>query len=196
MAAEIEVKFLNIDHDEIRATLAAAGATLAQPMRLMRRQLFDFPDGRLHAARSRLRVRDEGNKTTLTSKTGSDGNYAEEYETTVSSYESTVEILEAIGLQAYTTQQTKRETWHLDDAEVVLDVWPWLAPYIEIEGPTEDSIKTAAAKLGLDWEYGVFGSADTAYRAQYPRMTASDTVGTVADLSFDGPIPQWFSDRL
>ena len=197
MAVEIEVKFLNVDHDEIRQKLAAIGATLKIPMRLMRRQLFDFPDGRLQTAnRGRLRVRDEGSKITLTYKSGSDKEYSQEQETIVGSYESTVEILEAIGLQAFTTQQTKREAWQLGDVEIVLDIWPWLNPYIEIEGSTETSIEQVAAKLGLEWEDGVFGSADTAYRAQYPKMTTHDSIGAIANLTFDGPMPKWLSERL
>ena len=196
MASEIEAKFLNLNHDEIRAKLQAAGATLVEPMRLMRRQLFDYPDGRLHAANhGRLRIRDEGSSVTMTYKSRGDGKFAQEFETTVGSYAATAQILEAIGLLPYTTQESKRETWQLDDVEVVLDVWPWLDPYIEIEGPAEAAIQAGAAKLDLDWSAAVFGSADPAYRLQYPRMTAEDTVGHVSELSFDGPMPQWFIDR-
>ena len=196
MAVEIEAKFLNIDHDVMRATLAAAGAILVQPMHLMHRQMFDYTDGRLQANHSRLRVRDENGKITLTFKKGRDNDYADESETTVGSYEIAAEILEAIGLHVYSSQQTKREIWHLDDVEVMLDVWPWLDPYIEIEGPTEDGIKAAAQKLGLDWLAAGFGSVDTAYRAQYPRMMSNESIGAIADLSFDGLMPQWFSDRI
>ena len=80
MATEIEAKFLDIDHDEIRAKLAAAGAQLEVPMRLMRRQLFDYPDGRLqHANHGRLRIRDEGSQVTLTYKARGNGKYAQEF---------------------------------------------------------------------------------------------------------------------
>lgn len=196
MAAEIEAKFLNVDHDEIRAKLQVAGGILEAPMRLMRRQLFDYPDGRLRQANhGRVRIRDEGSKITLTYKARGDGKYAQEFETTVGSYAATAEILESIGLKPYSTQQSKRETWQLDDVEVVLDVWPWLNPYIEIEGRSEAAIQAGASKLGLNWAAAAFGSADTAYRAQYPGMTADDTVGHVINLSFDGPMPQWFIDR-
>ena len=197
MATEIEAKFLNIDHDDIRAKLLAVGAVLEAPMRLMRRQLFDFPDGRLHAANGgRVRVRDEGGRTTLNYKSDDGGQYAQEFETIVGSYNETVEILEAIGLIAFTHQQTKRETWQLGDTEVVLDVWPWLNPFIEIEGPSEDRIRAVTQQLGLDWAAAVFGGADTVYRLQYPGMTASETVGQVAELSFGGPMPQWLADRI
>lgn len=196
MASEIEAKFLNLNHDDIRAKLQAAGADLTEPMRSMRRHMFDYPDGRLRQANhGRLRIRDEGSKITLTYKDRGDGKYAQEFETVVGSYEATAEILHAIGLRSYSSQQPQRETWQMDDVEVVLDLWPWLNPYIEIEGPSEAAIQAGASKLGLDWSAAVFGSVDAAYRLQYPRMTADDTVGHVSELSFDGPMPQWFIDR-
>ena len=196
MATEIEAKFLDIDHDEIRAKLAAAGAELEAPMRLMRRQLFDYPDGRLqHANHGRLRIRDEGSQVTLTYKARGNGKYAQEFETPVSSYEATADILEAIGLTSYTSQESKRETWQLNDVEVVLDIWPWLEPYIEIEGPSEAAIQTEAQQLGLDWATAVFGSVDSAYRLQYPKMTVNESIGLVSELTFDGLMPQWLVDR-
>ncbi|MDL2341734.1 MAG: class IV adenylate cyclase [Patescibacteria group bacterium] len=196
MAAEIEAKFLNIDHDVLRLKLQEVGAELKQPMRLMRRTLYDFPDKRLHKANGgRLRIRDEGTKITFTYKAGGDGEYAEEHETVVSSYEDTAQIVEAIGMVPFTTQHTKRETWHLNDAEVVLDIWPWLNPYIEIEGATEAAIQDCARTLGLSWDDAFFGSADTAYRQQYPGMSLADTIGSVEELRFEGPMPEWLVER-
>ena len=196
MASEIEAKFLKLNHDEMRLKLQAAGATLVEPMRLMRRQLYDYPDGRLQKVNhGRLRIRDEGSKVTLTYKARGDGKYAQEIETPVSSYKATADILQAVGLQAYTSQQSKRETWQLGDVEVVLDVWPWLDSYIEIEGPSETAIQAGASKLGLDWSVAVFGSVDAAYRQQYPLMTNNDSVGQISVLDFDAPMPQWLIDR-
>jgi len=30
-------------------------------------------------------------------------------------------------------QETRREKWMLDDAEVTIDTWPWIPTFIEIE---------------------------------------------------------------
>lgn len=196
MAIEIEAKFLNVDHDVIRSKLQSAGATLEEPMRLMRRQMYDYPDRRLYATNhGRVRIRDEGSSVTMTFKSGGDGNYPKEFETTIGSLTEVAEILEAIGLVSYSSQESQRETWQLGDVEVVLDIWPWLSPYIEIEGPSEAAIQAGARKLDLDWATAAFGSVDTAYRVQYPRMSAVDTVGDISNLSFDSPMPQWFIDR-
>jgi hypothetical protein len=43
MKPEIEAKFLHIDTDEVRARLKAIDATCKQPMKLMRRVIFDNP---------------------------------------------------------------------------------------------------------------------------------------------------------
>ena len=196
MAIEIEAKFLNVDHDVVRAKLQTAGAILEEPMRVMRRQLYDYPDRQLYAANhGRVRIRDEGSSITMTFKSGGDGNYPKEFETTIGSFLAAAEILEAIGLVSFSVQESKRETWRLDNVEVVLDIWPWLNSYIEIEGPSEPAIQMAARKLGFDWATAAFGSVDTAYRVQYPRMSAKDTVGDISNLSFDGVMPQWFIDR-
>jgi adenylate cyclase class 2 len=199
MPVEIEVKFLDVDIDDIRARLKAAGAVLEHPMRLMRRDQFDHADkryGQSHYA-ERLRIRDEGDKCTMTYKAKQkDSPYPIEVETTIGSYEATKQLLEAIGLHSFSYQESKRESWRLGEVEVVIDEWPWVKPYIEIEGPTEQGIKHVTEKLGFNWEERRFGSADTVYKQEYPKMTDKDSIGDVADVRFELPIPQYFKDRM
>jgi len=196
MAKEIEAKFLKVDHAEVRAKLQELGAVQEQPMRLMRRALFDFPDGRLQADNwGRLRVRDEGDKITLTYKSGGSGEYSEEAETIVGSFDDTVEILKAIGLEQFSFQESKRETWHYKDVEIVLDEWPWLDTYIEIEGQNEEAIKSCSNDLGFDWRQAAFGNVDVAYRIQYPGMGEDETISAVGTVSFDDDLPKWLADR-
>lgn len=198
MQTEIEAKFLNIDHDEIRAKLQELGATLEQPMRLMRRVMLDYPDGRFQKKDpyQRLRVRDEGDEVTVTYKADNDTNYAHEVETTVGSFDEMIKLFQAIGLTGFSYQESKRETWHFGDVEVVLDEWPWLEPYIEIEGPSEVAIRSAAEKLGFDWKEAEFGSVDTAYRKQYPGMTGLESIGDLPKVEFDKPVPDWLEAKL
>ena len=102
MNTEVEAKFLHIDHQEIRKKLSALGAFCVVPMRLMRRAIIDYPDRRLQTGQSNayIRVRDEGDKITLTYKRFDflivDG--AKEIEVTVSSFEDTVKVFTSIGL--------------------------------------------------------------------------------------------------
>lgn len=199
MPQEIEAKFLNVETEGIRAKLKDAGGVLEQPMRLMRRDQFDHADNRYKRSHytERLRIRDEGDKLTMTYKKSSpSSNYASEIETTIGSYDATKQLLTAVGLHSFSYQESKRETWHLDDVEVVIDVWPWLNPYIEIEGPSEASIKQAAAKLGFDWADARYGSVDTAYMAQYPKMREEESIGEVPEVRFGQPLPKFLEERM
>jgi inorganic triphosphatase YgiF len=60
MQQEIEVKFLNVSHKNVREKLAKLGAKCTVPMRLMRRVVVDYPDKRLQkSGDSWMRIRDE-----------------------------------------------------------------------------------------------------------------------------------------
>ncbi len=191
MKTEIEVKFLNVDIDNIRERLKAAGAHLEQPMRLMRRQVFYIVDRSKDAY---LRVRDEGNKVTMTYKQfdaiSVDG--AKEVEVVVSDFEQTVDIIKRSGVEPKSYQETKRETWRLENTEIVIDEWPWLAPFIEIEGESEQALQSVATKLGLVWDSAVFGAATQAYRASYPDINQNFIMDDLPEIRFDLPLP----DRL
>jgi len=160
MKTEIEVKFLDINIDEIREHLQKAGADLEHPMRLMRRANIEEPDHR--ADHAFIRIRDEGDKTTLTFKRRDDPmnptiDGVKELEVEVSNFDKTVEIFHEAGWEYKTFQESKRETWKLGNVEVVIDEWPWLAPYIEIEGESEDAVKEAAEALGFNWDEAEYG---------------------------------------
>lgn len=188
---EIEVKFIRVDHDDIRARLRKAGATLEHPMRLMRRSICDTVS---HDQWEFLRVRDEGNKVTLTFKKFAQDrdlaiDSAQEIEIEVSDFQKAIDLLTATGLDFRTFQESRRETWQLGEVEVVLDEWPWLDPYLEIEGPTEALLQDAANSLELDWQEAVFGDIMVAYRAQYPHLKLNDTVGNLPEVRFGAPLP-------
>lgn len=142
-----------------------------------------------------LRVRDEGDKVTITYKEKNRTNYRSEIETTIGSFDAMLEILRKTGLEIYSVQESKRETWHSEDVEIVLDEWPWLDPYIEIEGPSEEAIRKIAEELGFEWRQAYFGSVDTAYRKQYLGMGQEDSIGDIAEVRFDLPLPKYLKDR-
>jgi adenylate cyclase class 2 len=196
MKSEIEVKFLNVDFDQVRAKLRELGGECEQPMRLMKRVTIETPE--LVQKKSYVRVRDEGDKVTLTYKQfdslSVDG--AKEIEIIVSDFKDTVALLSAAGLPHISFQESKRETWKLGAVEVVLDEWPWLNPYIEIEGESEAELKDVAKKLGFNWDDAVFGGVTIAYRAQYPHIDPGDTVGRIAEIKFDDPVPDFLQAKV
>jgi adenylate cyclase class 2 len=170
MNSEIEAKFLNIDHDKVRVKLAGLGAKLEQPMRIMKRVVIHTQG--MTEKNAFLRIRDEGHRTTVTYKQFDDDSIdgAKEHEIVVDDFESTVNIFKESGLVYDTYQESKRENWRLGDVEIMLDEWPWLNPYIEIEGTSEGTVRHVAELLDLDWNDAVFGGVANAYKNQYPHI--------------------------
>lgn len=189
MNTEFEAKFVNIDLDELRQKLEACGGKLEQPMRLMRRVTIDTPA--MKEKDAFVRVRDQGDKITLTYKQFDDLSVdgAKEFEVEVSDFQQTVDLLAAAGLPHGSYQESKRETWQIGTTEIVLDEWPWLNPYIEIEGNNEEDVRNVASKLGFAWENAVFGDVMAAYRIQYPHLQPSDTVGNIPTVKFGDSLP-------
>lgn len=188
MKTEIEVKFCDIDVDVTREILARAGAVCEQPMRLMRRVIIETDQLAEHNAF--VRVRDEGDRTTLTYKQFDEASLtgAKEIEVMVSDFDATVALLEQVDLIHKSFQESRRETWSFDDVEVVIDEWPHLNMYVEIEGVSEESVKQAAKKLGFDWSDAVFGSVTEVYQHQYPEGSSRELVN-MPRIAFDEPLP-------
>lgn len=191
MKTEIEVKFCNIKIDDMREKLKSVGAICEQPMRLMRRALIETQE--MKTREGFIRIRDEGNKTTLTYKQFLEKSLtgAQEHETIVGDFDVAIAIFKEAGLHYHTFQESKRETWRFDDVEVVIDEWPWINPYIEIEGESEASVKQAAAKLGFDWDDAVFGSVDVIYHDVFSKMTNRGVID-IEEVRFGEPVPDEF----
>lgn len=199
MKPEIEVKFLDIDLEDIRKKLTDAGAQLEQPMRLMRRVNIEQPEHKAMGAW--LRVRDEGDKVTLTWKQGMNKDNTvlgrlEELEVVVSNFDDTVDIFKHAGWPAKTYQESMRETWKLDEAEVVIDEWPWLPHMIEIEAENEQIVRTAAERLGLEWGTANYGNIDDVYMEHYDFADGIRGVIDLKEVRFGAPLPEQFKERV
>lgn len=190
MKTEYEAKFLDVTIDDIRQKLEQLGAILEKPMRLMRRVTID--NDYLKSKDAFVRVRDEGDRVTITYKQfdsySVDG--AKEHEIIVNDFAEATALLSAAGLEYTSFQESKRETWQHGDVEIVIDEWPWLKPYIEVEATNEALVKEFSEKLGFNWSDAVFGDVMAAYRAEYPHLTERDTVGTVSEVKFGDPLPE------
>ena len=190
MKTEFEAKFANVDLNFIRKQLKKIDAKQTQKMRTMRRAIIDNPA--MKQKNAFLRVRDEGDKITLTYKQFNDLSVdgAKEYEIVASDFQATIELLKSAGLPYRSFQESKRETWKLGDAEIVLDEWPWLNPYVEIESNSEAHVREVSEQLGFDWNNAIFGDVMAAYRSQYPHLTEQDTVGNILEVKFGDPLPE------
>lgn len=187
---EIEAKFCAVDLAEMRQRLQAAGATCTKPMRLMRRVMYTVrPDYHPDAF---VRIRDEGSRTTITYKQFDNLSLhgVGEIEVQVSDFEKAQAIFAAVGAELKSFQESRRESWQLGNAEVLLDEWPWLQPYLEIEADSELAVRRAASALQLDFSQAVFGDVMAAYRQQYPHLTLKQTVGQLPQVRFGNEVPE------
>lgn len=194
MQTEIEAKWLNIDKDLLRDKLKAAGAVLINPERLMSRRVFDFPDARLNDKSAWVRVRDEGDKVTMSYKQQFDRSLHGTKEATVQvdDFESASDFLYLLGLKSKSYQETKRESWKLGDVEVEIDTWPWIPSFVELEGASKSEVHEAAKKLGLDLYEALHGSVEPAYQAVYD--VTEDEINNWEEIIFSD-VPEWLLER-
>ncbi len=195
MHTEIEAKFLEIDPTSFRQKLKDSGARMVFPERQMRRKNFDFPDFRLEKTGAWVRVRDEGDGKIMMaykqfiehSATG-----IKETEMEVENFDVACEIFTAIGLTVKSYQETKREKWMLGDVEIVIDTWPWIPPFAEIEAPTEKALRAAVSSLGFDWATASYGGVLTAYQ-KYFDVTAKE-INYCPAITFS-LVPEWLEKK-
>lgn len=194
MQTEIEAKFIKIDKDEIRARLQDLGATLVCEERLMRRKTFDFPNKTLFKKRAYIRVRDEGDKVTTTFKCveGEGVHGTKELEAVVSGFDDMCAIYERLGLKEKSYKETRREEWELDGVRVTIDSWPWVEPFVELEGESEAALKAVADKLNFTWDEALFGTVEVVYQEKYD--VSQEEINFWPEFVFS-PVPEWFEKR-
>lgn len=192
MQTEIEAKWVNVDFEVIRQKLRELGATLVQPERLMTRQVFDYPDKRLQKVGAWVRVRNEGEKITLSYKRleSRTAHGMKEATVAIDDFDAACTILESIGLESYAYQETKRESWKLGRVEIELDIWPWIPGFVEIEAASEDELKKAAEQLGLDYADALHGSVEIAYQAVYD--VTEEEIDSWEEIKFID-VPDWLA---
>jgi adenylate cyclase class 2 len=185
METEYEAKFLDIDKDEVRTRLEAAGAVLERPEFGQRRWVFDLPE---HNKNNFARVRDEGGIFTMTVKryTGAEKDHPEESEVVVDSFDNAVDILTVIGCIPRSYQENRRELWTLDDVKITIDSWPFLEPFVEVEGASEGIVEEASKKCGFDWSKALFKGVNPLYQMIYGEHVH---IREMPRLTFDMPNP-------
>jgi len=171
MPIEYEATFASVSKKEIRQKLKQAGAKLVRPEFLQKRFTFDLPKGRLGHDRW-ARVRDEGDKITMSYKKIPQGskvkiNEQKEICLVVDNFNNAKNFLLALGCRSKSYQETKREIWRLGPAEITLDEWPYLEPFVEIEAGSERAVKSACQKLGLDYSQAKFCAVGALYKDKY-----------------------------
>lgn len=190
METEFEVKFYPIDKDEYRKILLSIGAKCVIPERMMKIAMIDrrvYPQ--IDPSCDLIRVRDEGSGLIRLSakKSARDTGKMEEQkeiDVVVSDYEKTLAILTILGYKPNRYIERLRETWNYKEAEIVIDTWPGLEPYTEIEGKSEEDVKLVATELGFDWEKRLVISAVDLFSRKYG-LTIDEIIKKMENITFE-----------
>jgi len=85
----------------------------------------------------------------------------------IDDFKKGIEFLEIIGCKRKSYQETKREIWKLDNVEICIDEWPFLEPFVEIEGKSEKEVRVVSEKLGFDYSKAWFCAVGLIYSKKY-----------------------------
>ncbi|MDP3772564.1 MAG: CYTH domain-containing protein [bacterium] len=185
MKTEFEATFYPILKDEMHARLVHVGALLIRPEFLQTRTVFNLPPER-GIVGGWLRVRDEGDRVTLSLKmidgTGIAGQ--RELQLVVNSFADAEELLVMLGCTKKSYQESRRELWRLDGADIMIDEWPFLEPFVEIEGESEELVRNGAERLGFDYGTAIFDSVTALYAQKY-NLTADRINNHTSRIVFD-----------
>jgi adenylate cyclase class 2 len=182
MPEEIEAKFYVTDLPSLRAKLMALGASVKQERVYEQNLRFDTLEKGLSAEKKVLRLRQD-EKVRLTFK--GPGYLKDsvlvrpEFEVEVSDFTQTRQILEGLGYQVYSLYEKYRETLNFDNVDVMLDEMPY-GSFVELEGPSTQSVKALARKLGLDFNKRIVLS----YMVLFDHFKTTKNMA-VRDLTFE-----------
>ena len=179
MQIEYEATYPNVDKNDIRQKLKSVGAILARSEYIQKRVVFNLPEY-VNVKGGWLRVRDEGNRITMSLKIV-DGKGIEsqrEVLLQVDNFNNAEEILTLLGAPKKAYQENKRELWKLNGVEITIDEWPFLEPFVEVEGNSEEAVKKASEVLGFNYSEALFCSVTTLYSRKYqlPEATINNDV--------------------
>lgn len=151
---EQEAKFWIGKPKELEERLKKLNAVMVQKRTFEINLRFDNRERQLSSEYKVLRLRQD-QRSRLTFKGPSDPNRTiaarKEIEVEVSDFQNSRDLLEALGYQVIVTYEKFRAVFNLGNVEVSLDEMPF-GFFCEIEGPDEQSIRSAADQLELNWE--------------------------------------------
>jgi len=178
---ELEVKFYLSRRKEMEAKLNSLGKLSAPRVHEVNLRL-DTADLALLSTGRLLRLRQDARARVTYKGVGSEEGGArlrQELEFTVSDFNTTLALFEALGYQVYLMYEKYRTTYRLGNVEVALDEMP-TGDFLEIEGPDSKSIRSTALQLELNWEARILDS----YTVLFARTQAQLGL-EFRDLSFE-----------
>ncbi len=151
---EIEAKIRVEGFEDVTATLKTSGAEFLR--RVRESDTYLDVQGQLERKGCGLRIRrqqtESTQKTMVTfkgAKVKSRYKSRPEYEMEISSAETAEHIFAGLGYTPRIVVEKKRTMWTAGSCVVCLDEVEGLGSFVEVEGPTEDSIEAVLTTLGL-----------------------------------------------
>jgi adenylate cyclase class 2 len=184
---EIEAKFRVSDLEKIRRCMLNLGGKVSIPKHLEHNRYFDTPDRRLKSGRQILRLR-SGSHIHMTYKRQA-GTFETrtEIELALDSVDDAQAMLQALGYELILRYSKERETYEFNGVQVRLDELPF-GPFVEIEGPSLDSVRGVSSSLGLDWEKRVSMGYLALFERVRERLNLPPDEISFAKLSKDHPL--------
>jgi len=188
MEIEFEVKFLEINKSELVDKIKSFGGKLKQGLTLYKRSVFGLCD----VKKGYVRVRDEGDKITMTAKLYKDPKFPEEYEFELkdnNTFENGEEFLSALNLNKKAYHETMREKWTIPKpngkelCELAIDYIPGLPVYVEVECKSKADLNKSIKMLGLPKNKMMFGAYGQVF-VHYYDMTRAEIDDNVSSLTF------------
>jgi adenylate cyclase, class 2 len=145
---ELEAKLLDIDVEATARRLRELGAREGDRL-LQRRYVYDVQP---EVPGKWIRLRTNGIVASLAVKTITSNTIdgVRELETAVPDFDGMAGVLTEMGLRARNYQENWRTSYSLSDAELSIDEWPGIPPYLEIEASSPESVLSTARKLGFE----------------------------------------------
>lgn len=145
MSLEIEKRFKNFNYNQIKKKFKDNNITKVGGY------LFKISTYKSPKEGQSIRIRDEGTKITFTIKQKAINNYDTEYEVIVDNYEMIDTMIQLMGLEKNYDLYKYREIYKTKNnkSEIVLDHFPGLPPYMEIESSTEKELYKMMKTLEL-----------------------------------------------
>lgn len=149
---ELELKFLEINRDDLVARLEVAGAVKIIDA-VLKTVYFDFPDGRIFKNNELCRVRTFGEKIELCVKKNmriEEGcKVYDEVETHVSDFDAICEILQGLGMISVIRFEKKRLEYLYGGVKFEIDEFPGVPVFLEMEAESNDVIQRMCVEFGL-----------------------------------------------
>jgi adenylate cyclase, class 2 len=181
MSLEIEAKFWVPDLTAFRTRLVSAGGQVVEPRLLEHNERFDTSDGRLRRSGEVLRLRRDRRQTLTFKRALASPEARSENEIEVDDLDAARSLLLGLGFVPIFIYEKYREVLALGDSLVMLDELPF-GTFVEIEGPSLESIGRAAARLGLDWTQRVARSYLSIFEALRQRLSLAAANATFSEL--------------